>query len=63
MLSLYVTLVESRGFEVFVAMENSDEHKTQVLYFFFNSEENGTKAAEKLNIVYGKKLINILEQR
>ena len=56
MLSLYATLVESRGFEVFIVMENSDEYKRHVVYFLFKSGEN---AAEKLNIVHGEQFISI----
>ena len=59
MLSLYATLVASREFEVFLVMENSDEYKRHVLYFFFKSGKNATKEAEKLNMVHGEKFISI----
>ena len=54
MFSLYASLMQSRGFEVFLVMENSDEYKRHVLYLFFKSGENATKVAEKLNMARGE---------
>ncbi|CAH2107072.1 unnamed protein product [Euphydryas editha] len=40
-------------------MENTEEYKRHILYFFFKSEENATKAAEKFNNVRGDNFISV----